>query len=81
MTIHVFLAFPETAGKPLEEVEEMFREGKPAWKTKVATKRIIAAERGDIEAKPGRLAHSETPPGSNGGSRLESKEGSKKEGS
>lgn len=25
--------FPETAGKPLEEIEEMFALGIPAWKT------------------------------------------------
>lgn len=41
MTIHVFFMFPETAGKPLEEVNEMFEDpngpkwiGTPAWKTK-----------------------------------------------
>ncbi|KAI7400527.1 general substrate transporter [Hortaea werneckii] len=41
MTIHVFFMFPETAGKPLEEVNEMFEGphgikyiGVPAWKTK-----------------------------------------------
>lgn len=40
MTIHVFFFFPETAGKPLEEVNEMFEDprgikylGTPAWKT------------------------------------------------
>lgn len=26
MTIHVFFLFPETAGKPLEEVTEMFED-------------------------------------------------------
>ena len=51
MTVHVFFAFPETAGKPLEEVEKIFTNGTPAWKTHVSTKRTIAAERGDIEAK------------------------------
>lgn len=41
MTIHVFFMFPETAGKPLEEVNEMFEDpngpkyiGTWAWKTK-----------------------------------------------
>jgi len=41
MTIHVYFMFPETAGKPLEEVNEMFEDpngikyiGTPAWKTK-----------------------------------------------
>lgn len=33
MTIHVFLAFPETAGKSLEEVDEIFQNRTPAWKT------------------------------------------------
>lgn len=41
MFIHVYFLFPETAGKPLEEVTEMFEDpngirylGTPAWKTK-----------------------------------------------
>ncbi|KAK4904721.1 high affinity glucose transporter [Elasticomyces elasticus] len=41
MTIHVFFMFPETAGKPLEQVTHMFEDpsgikhiGTPAWKTK-----------------------------------------------
>ncbi|PGH16636.1 hypothetical protein AJ80_05138 [Polytolypa hystricis UAMH7299] len=50
MTIHVFFAFPETAGKTLEEVEGMFLEGQPAWKTKVVTKRTMALEQGDMES-------------------------------
>ena len=32
MTIHVFLSFPETKMKSLEEVEELFMEGSPGWK-------------------------------------------------
>lgn len=36
MTIHVFLFFPETAGKNLEQIEDMFLEGTSAWKTHVA---------------------------------------------
>ncbi|KLJ13670.1 hypothetical protein EMPG_11405 [Blastomyces silverae] len=51
MTIHVFFAFPETAGKSLEAVEDIFTSGTPAWKTRVTTKETIAAERGDVEAK------------------------------
>lgn len=35
MTIHIFFMFPETAGKSLEEVEEMFLSGVKAWRTKV----------------------------------------------
>ncbi|RPB01546.1 general substrate transporter [Choiromyces venosus 120613-1] len=38
MTVHVFFFFPETAGKSLEEIEAMFEEGVPAWKTRVSTK-------------------------------------------
>lgn len=55
---HVFFAFPETAGKTLEETEAMFEDpnglkhmGTPAWKTRVATKLTTRAEHGDIEAK------------------------------
>lgn len=61
MTIHVFLAFPETAGKPLEEVDEIFEKKVPAWRTHVHTKRAMAAERGEVEVKPTRLAESESP--------------------
>ncbi|ODH13346.1 hypothetical protein ACO22_07354 [Paracoccidioides brasiliensis] len=50
MTIHVFLAFPETAGKSLEAVEEIFTNRIPAWKTRVTTSVTIAAEQGDVEA-------------------------------
>lgn len=59
MTIHVFFVFPETAGKPLEEVNEMFEDpsgirflGTPAWKTKSFTSRIAQQEQGrDVEKK------------------------------
>ncbi|KAH0602874.1 uncharacterized protein H6S33_008524 [Morchella sextelata] len=36
MTIHVFFLFPETAGKSLEEIEEMFEDKTPAWRTHVS---------------------------------------------
>lgn len=56
MFIHVFLLFPETAGKTLEETEAMFEDpngikyiGTPAWKTRVKRKEAI-----DLEHK-GRL--------------------------
>lgn len=46
MFIHVFFMFPETSGKPLEEIEELFTNtnpgsihyiGTPAWKTHVVS--------------------------------------------
>ena len=59
MFIHVFLMFPETAGKTLEEVEEIFTDpsgpkyiGTPAWRTKNAHGRLVQMEKGVIEEKP-----------------------------
>ncbi|KAF9162391.1 hypothetical protein BGX21_002001 [Mortierella sp. AD011] len=34
MTIHVFFMFPETKGRTLEEMEELFNSDVPAWKTR-----------------------------------------------
>jgi hypothetical protein len=34
MTIHVFFLYPETAGKSLEEMDEIFASKIPAWRTK-----------------------------------------------
>lgn len=31
--IHMALAAPETKGKTLEEMDELFESGRPAWKT------------------------------------------------
>ncbi|PNS19263.1 High-affinity glucose transporter [Sphaceloma murrayae] len=52
MFVHVFFLFPETAGKPLEEVTEMFEDpngipylGTPAWKTKNTWKTTRLMER------------------------------------
>lgn len=52
--IHVFFMFPETAGKPLEEVTDMFEDpsgpkyiGTPAWKTKNYTSTAKRLERGE----------------------------------
>jgi hypothetical protein len=36
MTVHVFLFFPETAGKLLEEIDELFNANLPAWRSKDA---------------------------------------------
>lgn len=53
MFIHVFFLFPETAGKTLEEVREIFEDprgikgvGTPAWKTHVST-----YQRADLERR------------------------------
>jgi hypothetical protein len=49
MAIHTFFLFPETAGKTLEDVEEMFMTGAPAWKTRVEYSSTRRAERGEID--------------------------------
>lgn len=66
MFIHVFFAFPETAGKTLEETEAMFEDpngikylGTPAWKTRVSTRTTVALEHGDLEAAKAQEARSE----------------------
>ncbi|KAK3306208.1 general substrate transporter [Chaetomium strumarium] len=55
MTVHVFMLFPETANKTLEEVEGIFDDSKPgaikyigtpAWKTKNNRRRMVQGERG-----------------------------------
>jgi sugar porter (SP) family MFS transporter len=53
MAVHTFFMFPETAGKTLEDIEEMFLAGVPAWKTKVDYSNVRNAERGvvDLEKK------------------------------
>ncbi|KAI1912602.1 high affinity glucose transporter [Ophidiomyces ophidiicola] len=45
MFVHVFFMFPETAGKTLEEVEDLFTSNIPAWKTRVAFDRAAQLER------------------------------------
>ncbi|SMQ47495.1 unnamed protein product [Zymoseptoria tritici ST99CH_1A5] len=59
MTIHVFFLFPETGGKPLEDITEMFEDpngipyiGTPAWKTKNFTGTAQKLEKGEgLEGK------------------------------
>jgi len=57
MFIHVFLLFPETANKPLEEVQEIFDDtkpgtikyiGTPAWRTKNTYSTAVRAERNQL---------------------------------
>ena len=49
MAIHTFFLFPETSGKTLEDIEEMFLSGVPAWKTKVDYAHVRKAEGGDVD--------------------------------
>ncbi|KAK8099156.1 general substrate transporter [Apiospora kogelbergensis] len=70
MFVHVFFLFPETANKPLEEVEAIFDYtnpgsikfiGTPAWKTSNHRHETLRLERGDVstEEKIG-LEHKES---------------------
>lgn len=61
MFIHVFLLFPETSGKTLEETTAMFEDpngikyiGTPAWKTHVQYKKATGLETGNLD--PEKLA-------------------------
>jgi MFS family permease len=59
MAAHTFFMFPETAGKTLEDIEEMFMEGIPAWKTKVDYNSSRRAEQGNVDPeKIGGFDHS-----------------------
>src|SRR5689334_12241347 len=59
MAIHTFFAFPETAGKTLEDIEEMFLAGVPAWKTKVDYSNVRRAEQGGVDLeKAAQFEHS-----------------------
>lgn len=33
MTVHIFFTYPETAGKSLEEIDELFDSNVSAWKS------------------------------------------------
>ena len=47
--IHVFLAAPETKGRTLEEMDEVFDSGLPAWKSPRNASRLETLAK-DIEA-------------------------------
>jgi len=60
MFVHVFFFFPETANKPLEEVEQMFDDttqgsiryiGTPAWRTSNTRRLELMREQGEGEEK------------------------------
>jgi hypothetical protein len=46
--IHIFLAAPETKGKTLEEMDEVFDSGLPAWKAPPKVSRLDQLQ-ADIE--------------------------------
>lgn len=54
MAIHTFFLFPETAGKTLEDVEDMFLAGVPAWKTKVDYSTSRCVEQGEVDPEKAR---------------------------
>ena len=58
MAIHVFFMFPETSGKTLEDVEEMFLSGVPAWKTHVDWNAVRRTEAGGMDKEKAMLEHS-----------------------
>ncbi|KAL8826872.1 MAG: hypothetical protein Q9170_007236 [Blastenia crenularia] len=56
MLVHTYFMFPETAGKTLEEVVDIFEDphgikyvGTPAWKTHISTKRTVMMERKNFD--------------------------------
>jgi len=66
MFLHVFFMFPETAGKTLEEVEDLFTDpagprniGTLAWKTRISHDRATALERGNVDPEKLAVIHVE----------------------
>lgn len=57
MAIHSFIMFPETSGKTLEEVEELFMQNIPAWKTRVDYQKVRRAEGGLIDEEKTKALH------------------------
>ncbi|KAJ9499016.1 high affinity glucose transporter [Exophiala xenobiotica] len=49
MTIHVFFCFPETAGRTLEEVDEIFSSNIKPWNTHVDFHRVRREEQGEVD--------------------------------
>ena len=71
MFLHVLFIFPETARKPLEEVDEIFDYSKPgsikylgtpAWKTHVSKRNRLERDEIDDEEMVGvRASHDDSP--------------------
>ncbi|KAL1991246.1 hypothetical protein VTN49DRAFT_5750 [Thermomyces lanuginosus] len=59
MTVHVFFCFPETAGKTLEEVEDIFTFKVKPWNTKVEYHRSRKLEAGEVQADKVAALHSD----------------------
>jgi hypothetical protein len=51
MAIHSFLCFPETAGKPLEEIGQMFAIGGSVWKIHGAFSTSRLMEKGELDTE------------------------------
>ncbi|KAK0611861.1 general substrate transporter [Immersiella caudata] len=60
MFVHVYFVFPETANKPLEEVQEIFDDSKPgaikflgtpAWKTRNTRHLVLQQERNEVSSE------------------------------
>ncbi|KAI4087100.1 MAG: hypothetical protein LQ344_007045 [Seirophora lacunosa] len=80
MAVHVFFFFPETAGKTLEEVGDIFEDpegikglGTPAWRTRVSTRRTVRMERDGFDEE-------EVVVGGKGGSKFLDRSGSEEGG-
>lgn len=59
----MFLTAPETKGKTLEEMDDVFDSGVPAWKAGKIGSRLDQVtrdiEKGDLKVQTGRNAHAE----------------------
>lgn len=66
MTVHVFLCYPETAQKSLEEIDELFHGDIPAWKTAHGVKTFEQRvhdikEHGELKAGALHASHANDP--------------------
>ncbi|KAF9161769.1 hypothetical protein DFQ27_002821 [Actinomortierella ambigua] len=63
MTIHIFFMFPETKGRTLEEMDELFNSDIPPWKTRSQPASHLDQ---DIEARKHKIEQSEKPTSGSG---------------